>query len=313
MKAFGFILFFVVCGIYELHGLQEKYPLIDNKSKEYGDYARLLLNSSSEKQRDSTVLLKAYFGKIPKMHKEVDLRSRMSEYGVFSSKNQGQRPSCSVFAVVGALEYQYAVLRGEAKRFSEEYLIWATFRESEQSQDRLKDFYDKTEEVYPDIGFTIPSVFTALGHYGILLKEDALYTFEKGYTRLQVPSTEVVKKAKLTVNVTPHKVPAQDADTLVDNIIHALNNQIPVIVAIKFPKTNQLRKVHFLNQQKTHGNHAVLVVGYKAPNKNKKETVFIFKNSWGPKWGLGGYGFISYDYMHRNLLEAYFISVDNSR
>lgn len=40
------------------------------------------------------------------------------------------------------------------------------------------------------------------------------------------------------------------------------------------------------------GGHALCCVGYNDTNKS-----FIFKNSWGTKWGDQGYGYLPYDYM----------------
>ena len=40
------------------------------------------------------------------------------------------------------------------------------------------------------------------------------------------------------------------------------------------------------------GGHAILAVGYD----DSKQT-FIFRNSWGPNWGCGGYGFMPYAYL----------------
>jgi hypothetical protein len=42
------------------------------------------------------------------------------------------------------------------------------------------------------------------------------------------------------------------------------------------------------------GLHAVLVVGYDDPGQ-----FVTVKNSWGPDWGEGGYGRLSYDYVER--------------
>ena len=57
-----------------------------------------------------------------------------------------------------------------------------------------------------------------------------------------------------------------------------------------------------------HSNHAMLCVGY-----NKKEKIFIVRNSWGSEWGDGGYCYIPFDYMTSNdmMLGAFTIrSVD---
>jgi C1A family cysteine protease len=46
------------------------------------------------------------------------------------------------------------------------------------------------------------------------------------------------------------------------------------------------------------GGHALLVVGY-----NDSSHTFIVRNSWGPKWGRGGYCFVPYDFVvhHRRF------------
>lgn len=46
------------------------------------------------------------------------------------------------------------------------------------------------------------------------------------------------------------------------------------------------------NTDVIYGGHAICVIGY---NDNKKRV--LFKNSWGPGWGNGGYGFLGYDYI----------------
>jgi C1A family cysteine protease len=48
------------------------------------------------------------------------------------------------------------------------------------------------------------------------------------------------------------------------------------------------------------GGHAVCCVGF---DDNKK--LLKFKNSWGPNWGQKGYGYISYDYANKYLMDAW--------
>jgi C1A family cysteine protease len=45
------------------------------------------------------------------------------------------------------------------------------------------------------------------------------------------------------------------------------------------------------------GGHAVTIVGYD--QKKGQDGVFLFKNSWGPDWGEGGYGWIPMKYFMR--------------
>ncbi len=45
------------------------------------------------------------------------------------------------------------------------------------------------------------------------------------------------------------------------------------------------------------GGHAVLAVGY-----DDSKQMFLFRNSWGPAWGAGGYGFMPYAYLTNSNL-----------
>ena len=45
-------------------------------------------------------------------------------------------------------------------------------------------------------------------------------------------------------------------------------------------------------QSAEHGLHAMLIVGY-----NKRQEVFIVRNSWGAGWGVGGYCYLKNDYI----------------
>ena len=55
--------------------------------------------------------------------------------------------------------------------------------------------------------------------------------------------------------------------------------------------------------------HAVTLVGYSSSTGRLEDTVFVFKNSWGPNWGQGGYGTVTYGYLNQHLAEAIVLEV----
>ena len=57
------------------------------------------------------------FGQPPDIRSSVDLRPKFFELSL-NVKNQGARPSCAVFAIVSALEFQNAQLTGQPDHFS---------------------------------------------------------------------------------------------------------------------------------------------------------------------------------------------------
>lgn len=52
------------------------------------------------------------------------------------------------------------------------------------------------------------------------------------------------------------------------------------------------------------GGHAQVIVGY---DNNLK--AFLVRNSWGPKWGNGGYALVSYDVVEESLIDAWVIVI----
>lgn len=51
------------------------------------------------------------------------------------------------------------------------------------------------------------------------------------------------------------------------------------------------------------GGHAVMAVGYD--DNHGKNGALIIRNSWGSKWGYGGYGFLPYEYVEQGLAQDF--------
>ncbi len=247
------------------------------------------------------------FGQAPEIAEQVDLRPRFSELGLWV-KDQGHRPSCAVFAMVSALEFQNAEASATADRFSEEYLYWATRKTlNRQSSDDLVGLNDGGED-QSDAGFTLNEVATALRTYGVPLRDKVPNQFSG--KAMATPSAEIIEEARRGVRMSVHAVPGHDGALLASNIIHALNLGIPVPVGIRWPDTRVWR-VQFLEDQKTEigFGHAVTIVGYRCKTGRIEDAVFVFKNSWGPRWGQAGYGTASYRYLAKNLNSAVILEV----
>ncbi len=58
------------------------------------------------------------------------------------------------------------------------------------------------------------------------------------------------------------------------------------------------------NPLPTRGGHAILLVGY---DRSGVKPYFIFKNSWGPGQGVGGYYYLSYDYIRQYAKYGYVV------
>ena len=247
------------------------------------------------------------FGQQPEIAEEVDLRPHFNELGLWV-KDQGHRPSCAVFAMVSALEFQSAEANGNPERYSEEYLYWATCKSlNRQTADTLAGANEGGED-QSDSGFTLEEVATALRTYGIPLRDKVPNQFSG--KAMGTPPENVIEEARRGVHLAVHAIPGHDGAALATNLVHALNLGIPVPIGMRWPDTRVWR-VQFLEDQKTdigYG-HAVTVVGYRCKTGRIEDTVFIFKNSWGPHWGQGGYGTASYRYLAKNLHAAVVLEV----
>lgn len=255
------------------------------------------------------------FGQPPEIRPSVDLRPHFFELAL-NVKNQGPRPSCAVFAIVSALEFQNARLNGQPEQFSEEYLVWATCKTLNRAP-RVRPNAggvgadaENTEALdNADEGFALSEVVTALRAYGIPLQSSLPYTFGNTLGAAD-PPREVVEEARSHQRVSIIALPGRDQATRLANLVQALDAGVPVAVGMRWPQWRTIRNPYLTVQQPMEGGgHAVTIVGYENKTGAIKDTVFIFKNSWGVKWGAGGYGFASYEYLDRNLAETALLEV----
>ncbi len=255
------------------------------------------------------------FGQPPEIRPEVDLRPQLLDLAL-NVKNQGPRPSCAVFAIVSALEFQNAKLTGHADRFSEEYLVWATCKTLNraprilpESDPNASDGENAENPEAADEGFALSDVVTALRTYGIPLQASLPYSFAKAGATIDPPA-KVIEEAQNHRRVSIIPLPGRDQDTRLANLIQALDAETPVAVGMLWPAWRTLRTGYLSGQKPLAGpGHAVAIVGYENKTGAIADTVFIFKNSWGVKWGAGGYGYATYAYLSHNLEDAVLLEI----
>jgi C1A family cysteine protease len=260
-----------------------------------GDKGPPVLNAQEILQR---------FGSPPKVFNEVNMQPRFDQLGI-GVKNQGARPSCAVFALVSALEYQRAPAAGPAPEFSEEYLIWATLK----TLGKLSLAVPKNPEETLDIGFSLNEVAESLTAYGIALAAEVPYHFVMNDPHVIEPPTDVIERAKKRSPVDGFYIPGREPKVEIPNIIQVLNAGVPVVAGIKWPVQNKFEDNALLDAQPgvDKNFHAILLVGYMTKTGKMEDAQFIFKNSYGEKWGERGYGFATYKYLLNNLQSALFL------
>lgn len=246
------------------------------------------------------------FGQAPVIRNEVDLRPEFWRLEL-GSKNQGRRPSCSVFAVVSALEFQNAQLDGNTDKLSEEYLIWATMQSLGLRDEQALQY----DEDAIDAGFGLLEVVQALRTYGIPTHDAMPNTYGKSMADIEPPSDEIIEEARRRSKVHAYLITGRDQVTKINNIVHILNEGAPVVIGVQWPVASTLYNAPVLSKQKPRDDyaHAVTLVGYRSDKGDPTSLRFVFKNSWGNKWGLNGYGWVTYAYLQQHLHAAVVLDV----
>jgi hypothetical protein len=253
------------------------------------------------------------FGQKPEIKSEINLRPRFIELGL-GVRDQGYRPSCAVYAVVSALEYQNAEATGQVEWFSEEYLIWATRKTLNQparpavSAGGSANPSDDGE----DEGFSLTDVVTALRAYGIPTMASMWTNGVRKMADGEEPLPALVEQARNYRRVFVHLVPGHDTAAQIDNIIHALNAGVPVPIGLAWPNNRAILNGILSEQVPMQGaGHAVTLVGYRNSGGAVEGTTFFFRNSFGSSWGQGGYGRVTYSYLRNHLLDAVLLEVQH--
>lgn len=269
--------------------------------------------SQPARAHQTTTQLDALFlayDKAPELRPVQTLQPEFIRLGL-AVKNQGRRPSCAVFSIVSALEFQNARLSGSIEKLSEEYLIWATRRSlgfTDPASPLLRD--PETDELSEDAGFALPSVIAALQTYGIPLYDDMRNQPGLAAADIPEPPPEIIARARSRRLVFISPLPGGRPAVVIPRIIHALNAGFPVPVGVRWPHERAIRAGVLAGQTPLpDAFHAVTIVGYECPAGRLEETTFVFKNSYGPRWGQGGYGRASYAYLSRHLVDAYVLDV----
>src|SRR5690606_32788328 len=129
--------------------------------------------------------------------------------------------------------------------------------------------------------------------------------------RIPDPPADVVEEAQTRRRVYIHLMAAsRDRASQVEAMTHALNAGVPVVIGIRWPHYRTIRG-GVLSEQRPIPDYAraITLVGYTCRSGRPEDLVFIFKNSYGARWGQGGYGRVTRRYLVENLLDAVLLEV----
>ena len=220
---------------------------------------------------------------------EVDLRPLFEKWNL-SPRRQGGRGTCSVFAVVGALEFAAAQKQGRSERLSVEYLNWASNAVVGRPQD----------------GGFFSDLWKGFAAHGICPEEQMPYA--QGFDPAREPdaTAKASGKSGLDLNLEMHWIKPWNVRTgLTDEqfagIKAALRHGWPVCTGLRWPKKEAWKSgvLQMCPPEDVFDGHSVLVVGYLDKTSG---GVFIIRNS-----NTGRDAFMPYEYACAYMNDALWI------
>lgn len=203
--------------------------------------------------------------------KKVDLRN-----GCSAVEDQGQLGSCTAQALAGNLEFLDRIPDKRSTDVS-----------------RLFIYYNERvliHSVDSDSGAQIRDGIKTLKNDGVCLETSWPYQIERFQTK---PSPACYREAKSHTIASYHRLLS------LQQMITCLADGFPFVFGFSVYESfesAQVAKTGILNLPKKNervvGGHAVMAVGYDQSAKR-----FMVRNSWGPKWGTGGYFTMPFHYL----------------
>lgn len=220
----------------------------------------------------------------------ADLRPLLDQWGL-EPRRQGERPTCSVFAVVGALEYAVARRQGQGTRLSVEFLNWAAHRAVNRSADG--GFFTELWE-----GYSV---------YGIC--PEASLPYRSAYDVELEPADEMLARARATqgLGLGLRWIKEWDPTTgldeaQLDQIRHTLAGGWPVRGGLRWPRQPRWEQdlLRMCPAGEVYDGHSVLLVGYRDDPGLPGGGTFLIRNSGGE----GRDGWLSYEYVRAYTNDA---------
>lgn len=201
----------------------------------------------------------------------IDLRPAFQRWSL-PLRSQGHRGTCSVFTMVGALEYALASRQQTGTVLSVEFLNWA----SNQATANLHD------------GGFFADLWTGFEAFGIC--PEASQPYLQDYNPKLLPDEAALLRAKETAKshlklhwIKPWNVATGLTEEQFLEIKRTLSSGWPVCGGFRWPKREHWQQgvLQMAPAQEVFDGHSVLLVGYKEDVAQPGGGVFLVRNSGG--------------------------------
>ena len=233
------------------------------------------LGCLKDKFDERDYLMRAYLP-VVRLPKRIDWAPKMS-----AVRDQGKESTCVGFAITtGMKEYQ------EMLDYKKLVILSPRFLYSE-----AKKLDDLPEEVE---GTTIRAGMQALKKKGVC--RESFWPYQ--------PNRSSRHKKGADADAKKFRVLSYARILNLNELRLALATKGPCVIGIEVFKGMMRTKAGVIPMPKKDevslGGHAICISGY-----DDKKKLAKFKNSWSSKWGQRGYGFLSYTYIERYLMDAW--------
>jgi C1A family cysteine protease len=202
----------------------------------------------------------------------VDYRSKMLQV-----LNQGDEGSSVGFAVAACVEFQIIKHLGKKIKISPRYIY---------------NYTRKTQKLlHIDAGTNVQKAIEVVKQQGAVTEKD--WPYKAGEYNVDI--------LKQLETVDHYQIEQAYKVKNVDKIMTAINAHGPVVIGITVYQSfmdDSISQSGIIpmpkNKDNIVGGHAICLVGFDV-----KEKHFIFRNSWGAKWGQKGYGQLPFEYIEQ--------------
>lgn len=224
----------------------------------------------------------------------IDLRPAFVKWGL-AAREQGKRPTCSVFTLTGALEFAVAQQQRKGERLSVEYLNWA----ANQVRGHTND------------GGFFSDLWSGFAAHGICTEAQMPYQPEFASSTYPNPAALARAKAVRASGLQMHWIKKWNVRTgLTDetfaSIKRVLGEGWPVCAGCRWPKQEKWQHdvLQMCAPEAVRDGHSVLLVGYRDDAEQPGGGVFIFRNSGNDARD----GYMPYAYAREYVNDALWIS-----
>ena len=215
-------------------------------------------------------------------------------------ENQGSIGSCTAHAGIGVVEYY------ENRAFGKHL-------------DGSRLFLYKTSRNLlnwkGDTGSYLRSTMAAMAMFGIALEKYWPYDVKRFE---EEPGAFVYAIAQNYQALTYYRLDAigTDSQTLLKSVKTHLQAGLPSMFGFTCYSSlhsGEKGKIPYpLKSEKVIGGHAVVAIGYDDTlviknGINKTTGALMIRNSWGEEWGVGGYGYLPYEYILNGLAVDFWV------